>query len=101
MIHSANTKARSRLSEKQRGPSNRRARNASAALENFVRHPPKDFFNKIRQKRTFLNAAFDNPQPGLNDRSAGSSQIAGRDGPCASVSRTAASAAAAFSGRAF
>ena len=28
-------------------------------------------------------------------------QIAGRDGPCASVSRTAANAAAALSGRAF
>jgi hypothetical protein len=40
-------------------------------------------------------------QPTLDDCSAGSSQIAGRDGPCASVSKTAASAATALSGRAF
>src|SRR5271155_2880259 len=43
MLHSANTKVRGRFSEKRLGLSHRCARNASAALENFVRHPQKTF----------------------------------------------------------
>src|ERR1700728_1972692 len=42
-VHSANTKVRGRFSEKRGGLSHRCARNASAALENFVRHPQKTF----------------------------------------------------------
>ena len=43
MLHSANTKVRGRFSEKRRGLSHRCARNASAALENFVCFPEKTF----------------------------------------------------------
>ena len=43
MRRSADTKGRGRFSEMRRGPSHRRARSASAALENFVRRPQKTF----------------------------------------------------------
>ena len=43
MLRSANTKVHGRFSEKRRGLSHRCARNASAALENFVRHPKRLF----------------------------------------------------------
>jgi hypothetical protein len=43
MRHGANTKVRGRFSEMRRGPSHLCARNASEALETFVRHPEKTF----------------------------------------------------------
>src|SRR5260370_12857841 len=43
MLSSADTKVRGRFSEKRGGPSRPCARNASAALENFVCLPEKTF----------------------------------------------------------
>src|SRR5271154_2494275 len=43
MRPSADAKVRGRFSETRRGPAHRCARSASAALENFVRHPQKTF----------------------------------------------------------
>jgi hypothetical protein len=43
MSRSAGTKVRGRFSEMRRGPSHRYARDASAALEIFVRHSQKTF----------------------------------------------------------
>src|SRR6266436_6013977 len=43
MLFSVDTKVRGRFSEKRCGPSRRCARNASAALENFVCCPQKTF----------------------------------------------------------
>jgi hypothetical protein len=58
MLHSANTKVRGRFSEKRRGLSHRCARNASAALENFVRHP-KRLFQQYRSKADLARGASD------------------------------------------
>src|SRR5439155_23857627 len=43
MLFSVDTTVRGRFSEKRCGPSRRCARNASAALENFVCYPQKTF----------------------------------------------------------
>jgi hypothetical protein len=43
VFRSANTKLRDRFCAKRCGPSYRRARNASAVLKNFGRHPKKTF----------------------------------------------------------
>src|SRR5712671_6179342 len=43
MLHRDDTKVRGRFSEKRSGPSRRCARNASAALENFLCFPQKTF----------------------------------------------------------
>jgi hypothetical protein len=43
MLFSVDTKVRGRFSEKRCGPSRRCARNAPAALENFVCHPQETF----------------------------------------------------------
>jgi hypothetical protein len=43
MRHGADTKVRGLFFEMRRGPSHLCARNASEALENFVRHPEKTF----------------------------------------------------------
>src|SRR5260221_1639156 len=48
---SANTKVRGRFSAKRCGPSRREARDASAALKNFVRHLKKTFATKSAHLR--------------------------------------------------
>ena len=48
---SADTMVRGRFCVKRCGPSRHRLRDASAVLENFVRHP-KRLFNTIRQKQS-------------------------------------------------
>src|SRR6476620_11821730 len=52
MLFSVETKVRGRFSEKRCGPSRRCARNASAALENFVCCPEKTFSTASTQRRS-------------------------------------------------
>src|SRR5207244_6176090 len=53
MLFSVDTTVRGRFSEKRCGPSRRCARNASAALENFVCYPQKTFSTaSIKLRRT-------------------------------------------------
>src|SRR6266567_2535828 len=58
MLSSADTKVRGRISEMRGGPSRPCARNASAALQNFVCFPRKDFFDSIDPNRTFLMSSY-------------------------------------------
>jgi len=48
---------RGRFCVKRCGPSRHRLRDISAALENFARHPKKDFFNTIDPKLTLVWAS--------------------------------------------
>src|SRR5258706_698929 len=50
MLFSVDTKVRGRFSEKRCGPSRRCARNASAALGNFVCYPPQKTFSTASVK---------------------------------------------------
>jgi len=52
-LYRADTKVRGRFCVKRCGHSRPRAQNTSAVLKNFVGQPKKDFFNTIRQLRSF------------------------------------------------
>src|SRR5258706_8425140 len=59
MFFSVDTKVRGRFSEKRCGPSRRCARNASAALENFVCYPQKTFSTaSVKLRRTHCEQIF-------------------------------------------
>jgi len=70
MLCSANTKVRGRFSKIRCGPSRRGARNASAALENFVCYPQKTFSRAPFARRNIARQAWhlsrckEEPKPG-------------------------------------
>jgi len=57
MLCSADTKVRGRFSETRWGPSRRRARNASGALENFACYPQKTFSTASVKLRVRVSGA--------------------------------------------